>query len=32
MALVFNGEMSVDEALADLKTKGDQYIQEDMAE
>lgn len=31
MALVFNGEMSVDEALADLKTKGDQYIQEDMA-
>lgn len=30
MALVFNGEMSVDEALADLKEKGDQYIQEDM--
>lgn len=32
MALVFNGEMSVDDALADLKTKGDQYIQEDMAQ
>ena len=29
MSLVFNGEMSVDDALADLKTKGDQYIKAD---
>ena len=29
MSLVFNGEMSVDDALADLKAKGDQYIKED---
>ena len=26
MSLVFNGEMSVDDALADLKTKGDEFI------
>lgn len=26
MTRVFNGEMSVDEALSDLQTKGDQYI------
>jgi multiple sugar transport system substrate-binding protein len=30
MSLVFNGEMSVDTALKDLKTKGDQYIAEDL--
>ncbi|GHV90370.1 sugar ABC transporter substrate-binding protein [Spirochaetia bacterium] len=30
MSLVFNGEMSVDAALKDLKTKGDQYIAEDL--
>ncbi|HUX50379.1 MAG TPA: hypothetical protein VMW73_06245 [Spirochaetia bacterium] len=30
MTLVFNGEMSVDAALKDLKTKGDQYIAADM--
>ncbi len=30
MTLVFNGEMSVDAALRDLKTKGDQYIAEDL--
>jgi multiple sugar transport system substrate-binding protein len=29
MSLVFNGEMSVSAALADLKAKGDQYIAED---
>jgi multiple sugar transport system substrate-binding protein len=27
---VFNGEMTVDEALRDLKAKGDQYIAEDL--
>jgi multiple sugar transport system substrate-binding protein len=30
MSSVFNGEMGVDEALADLKTKGDQYIADDL--
>ena len=30
MSMVFNGEMSVDAALRDLKTKGDQYIAEDL--
>jgi len=30
MSLVFNGEMSVDAALKDLKTKGDQYIAADL--
>ncbi|MDR1901228.1 MAG: extracellular solute-binding protein [Treponema sp.] len=30
MSLVFNGEMTVDAALRDLKTKGDQYIAEDL--
>ena len=30
MSMVFNGEMSVDAALRDLKTKGDQYITEDL--
>jgi hypothetical protein len=30
MSLVFNGEMSVDMALKDLKIKGDQYIAEDL--
>jgi multiple sugar transport system substrate-binding protein len=30
MSRVFNGEMTVDEALRDLKTKGDQYIAEDL--
>lgn len=29
MSLVFNGEMSVEDALADLKAKGDQYIKDD---
>jgi multiple sugar transport system substrate-binding protein len=29
--LVFNGEMTVEAALRDLKTKGDQYIAEDLA-
>ncbi len=30
MSLVFNGEMSVDDALADLKTKGDEFIAADL--
>jgi multiple sugar transport system substrate-binding protein len=30
MSRVFNGEMSVDNALAELKTRGDQYIAEDL--
>jgi multiple sugar transport system substrate-binding protein len=30
MSLVFNGEMTVDAALKDLKTKGDQYIADDL--
>jgi len=30
VSLVFNGEMGVDQALQDLKTKGDQYIAEDL--
>lgn len=30
MSLVFNGEMTVDAALKDLKVKGDQYIAEDL--
>lgn len=30
MSLVFNGEMSVDAALKDLKTKGDQFIAADL--
>jgi len=30
MSLVFNGEMTVDAALRDLKTKGDQFIAEDL--
>jgi multiple sugar transport system substrate-binding protein len=30
MSLVFNGEMSVDAALKDLKTKGDEYIAADL--
>jgi multiple sugar transport system substrate-binding protein len=29
-SLVFNGEMSVDECLKELKTKGDQYIADDL--
>lgn len=28
MTMLFNGEMSVDDALADLKEKGDQYIKD----
>jgi multiple sugar transport system substrate-binding protein len=31
ISLVFSDSMTVDEALADLKAKGDQYIQEDLA-
>ena len=30
MSLVFNGDMSVDAALRDLKTRGDQFIAEDL--
>jgi multiple sugar transport system substrate-binding protein len=30
MSLVFNGEMGVDAALKELKTKGDQYIADDL--
>jgi multiple sugar transport system substrate-binding protein len=30
MSRVFNGEMTIDEALRDLKAKGDQYIAEDL--